>query len=103
MLVLPLMTSQVDIHELTWPAAFNAYGLLLFGGPIELDTKGSGLVIDGWLQLRGWARIGVLVSRLRTLLDEALRKRIDNPSVRGGDEGIISIVRRLVEFNGQDQ
>lgn len=68
-----------------------------------MDTRGSGLMVDGWLRLRGWARIGVLVSRLRTLLDEALRKRIDNPGVQMDDDGVISIVRRLVEFNGQDQ
>jgi hypothetical protein len=43
------------------------------------------------------------VSRLRTLLDEALRKRIDKPGVQIGDDGLISTVRRLVEFNGQDQ
>jgi ATP-dependent RNA helicase DHX57 len=67
-----------------------------------VDTNGVGLLVDGWLRLRGWARIGVLVSRLRTLLDEALRKRIDNPGVQIGDDGLISIVRRLVEFNGQD-
>jgi ATP-dependent RNA helicase DHX57 len=68
-----------------------------------VDTNGVGLLVDGWLRLRGWARIGVLVSRLRTLLDEALRKRIDKPGVQIGDDGLISIVRRLVEFNGQDQ
>jgi ATP-dependent RNA helicase DHX57 len=67
-----------------------------------VDTNGVGLLVDGWLRLRGWARIGVLVSRLRTLLDEALRKRIDKPGVQIGDDGLISIVRRLVEFNGQD-
>ncbi len=60
-------------------------------------------MVDGWLRLRGWARIGVLVSRLRILLDEALRKRIDNPGVQLEDDRVISIVRRLVEYNGQDQ
>ena len=68
-----------------------------------MDTNGSGLLVDGWLRLRGWARIGVLVSRLRILLDEALRKRIDNPGVQRTDDSVIDIVRRLVEFNGLDQ
>jgi len=68
-----------------------------------LDTNGSGLLVDGWLRLRGWARIGVLVSRLRILLDEALRKRIDYPGVQVTDDSVIDIVRRLVEFNGLDQ
>ena len=94
---------MLDFHTLTWRIAFNAYGLLLFGGPIQLDTNGSGLLVDGWLRLRGWARIGVLVSRLRILLDEALRKRIDNPGVQTTDDSVIDIVRRLVEFNGLDR
>lgn len=67
---------------------------------------GRGLVVDGWLRLRGWARIGVLVSRLRTMLDEALAARIDNPSI-GADTGtgdkVIEAVKKLIEFNGLDQ
>lgn len=68
---------------------------------------GRGLVVDGWLRLRGWARIGVLVSRLRTMLDEALAERFDNPSLVAdasniGDR-VIEAVKRLIEFNGLDQ
>jgi hypothetical protein len=88
-------------------AAFNAYSLLLFCGSIELDTVGRGLVVDGWLRLRGWARIGVLVSRLRTMLDEALAERFDNPSLVADGSSIgdrvIEAVKKLIEFNGLDQ
>lgn len=68
-----------------------------------MDTHGHGLIVDGWLRIRGWARIGVLVSRLRTLLDDALRRRIDQPDVYSSDDHLINIVRRLVQLNGQDQ
>lgn len=67
---------------------------------------GRGLVVDGWLRLRGWARIGVLVSRLRTMLDEALAARIDNPGFGldgGASDKVIEAVKRLIEFNGLDQ
>lgn len=67
---------------------------------------GRGLIVDGWLRLRGWARIGVLVSRLRTMLDEALAARIDNPSLGsapGAGDKVIEAVKRLIEFNGLDQ
>ncbi|KAJ5980782.1 hypothetical protein N7481_008080 [Penicillium waksmanii] len=98
-----MATSKVFIRDLT---PFNAYSLLLFCGSITLDTMGRGLVVDGWLRLRGWARIGVLVSRLRTMLDEALAARIDNPAL-GSDGGagdkVIEAVKRLIEFNGLDQ
>jgi hypothetical protein len=75
----------------------------LFSGPISLDTLGRGVVVDGWLRLRGWARIGVLVSRLRMILDEALARKLDNPNAEVEDEEVIGVVRHLVLLNGQDQ
>lgn len=84
--------------------AFNPYALLLFSGPLVLDTLGRGLIVDNWIRLRGWARIGVLVSRLRIMLDEALAKKIENPQGWDLDQGqVIGLVRRLVEWNGLDQ
>ncbi|PYI34062.1 hypothetical protein BP00DRAFT_444166, partial [Aspergillus indologenus CBS 114.80] len=93
---------------------FNAFSLLLFCGSIDLDTTGRGLIVDGWLRLRGWARIGVLVSRLRMMLDEVIAGRIDQPAAGVGSAGsggvsgpladqVIEVVKRLVEFNGLDQ
>ncbi|KAL4990853.1 P-loop containing nucleoside triphosphate hydrolase protein [Aspergillus falconensis] len=108
-------TSKVFIRDLT---PFNAYSLLLFCGSIDLDTTGRGLIVDGWLRLRGWARIGVLVSRLRTMVDEIIATRIDNPGVfleslssssssasgkpRIADQ-VIDVVKKLIDFNGLDQ
>ncbi|OCL12583.1 ATP-dependent RNA helicase A [Glonium stellatum] len=95
-----MATSKVFIRDLT---PFNAYSLLLFSGPISLDTLGRGLVVDGWLRLRGWARIGVLVSRLRAMLDEVLGQKIDNPALDLGGSDVVDIVRRLVELDGLDR
>lgn len=71
---------------------------------------GRGIVVDGWLRLRGWARIGVLVSRLRMMLDDVLSARIDNPSspLLGGageelESKVIELVTKLAEYNGLDQ
>lgn len=84
--------------------AFNAYTALLFSGPITLDTMGRGLIVDGWLRLRGWARIGVLVSRLRIMLDDVLARRIDDPSSAMNDVEVrvVDVVRKLVERDGLD-
>jgi hypothetical protein len=69
-----------------------------------LDTLGRGVLVDGWLPLRGWARIGVLASRLRIMLDEVLAKKVNNPGLEvGDDDKVIDTVRRLVTLNGQDQ
>lgn len=84
-------------------AAFNAYTALLFSGPISLDTLGRGLVVDGWLRLRGWARIGVLVSRLRGMLDDVLARKIDEPEWDLGGNDIVKAVVKLVELDGMDQ
>ncbi|KAL8767015.1 MAG: hypothetical protein Q9209_006369 [Squamulea sp. 1 TL-2023] len=95
-----MATSKVFIRELT---PFNAYTLLLFGGPITLDTLGRGLIVDGWLRLRGWARIGVLVSRLRMMLDDVLARKIENPELDVAESEVVVAVRKLVEFDGMDR
>ncbi|KAL9025571.1 MAG: hypothetical protein Q9196_005634 [Gyalolechia fulgens] len=95
-----MATSKVFVRELT---PFNAYTLLLFGGPIVLDTLGRGLIVDGWLRLKGWARIGVLVSRLRMILDDVLAKKIEDPGIDIASSEVAAIVRKLIEWNGLDR
>lgn len=97
-----MATSKVFIRDLT---PFNAYTLLLFSSPPQIDTLGRGLIVDNWLRLRGWARIGVLVRRLRVMLDEVLAKKIENPEggLEGLGEGVVGVVRRLVELGGLDR
>ncbi|KPI38394.1 putative ATP-dependent RNA helicase ucp12 [Cyphellophora attinorum] len=100
-----LATSKTFIRDLT---PLNAYSLLLFGGKIEVDPTGAGITVDGWLRMRGWARIGVLVRRLRGVLDEELRRRVDGGGDGDGDDKgrwarVLGVVRRLVELNGQDR
>ncbi|CAK7222455.1 Putative ATP-dependent RNA helicase ucp12 [Sporothrix curviconia] len=113
-----ISTSKVFVRDLTLDtAAFNAYTLLMFSGDIELDTLGRGLVVDGWLRLRGWARIGVLVSRLRGMVDRLIARRL-GLGVEGadGDEAaspvtaaseqvdrdVIKAVIKLIELDGMD-
>ncbi|SZF05150.1 unnamed protein product [Blumeria hordei] len=95
-----MATSKVFIRDLT---PFNAYTALLFSGPIVLDTLGRGLIIDGWLRMRGWARIGVLVSKLRGMLDKLLAQKIDEPELDLVGNEIVETALRLVEFDGMDQ
>ncbi|KXX76518.1 putative ATP-dependent RNA helicase ucp12 [Madurella mycetomatis] len=94
-----MSTSKVFVRDLT---PFNAYTLLLFSGAIELDTQGRGLVVDGWLRLRGWARIGVLVSRLRGVIDRLIARRVENPGLDLEGNEIIRVVTKLVELDGLD-
>ena len=93
-------TSKIFIRELT---PLNVFSLLMFSGPITLDTQGRGLLVDGWIKIRGWARIGVLVSRLRKMLDQALAEKIENPGLDISGQEVVNIVRRLVELDGMDR
>ena len=83
-------------------AAFNAYTLLLFCGPIELDTLGRGLVVDGWLRLRGWARVGVLAARLRSMLDAVIALKVEDPGREVSANEVVRAAVRLVELDGMD-
>ncbi|KAK3940754.1 putative ATP-dependent RNA helicase ucp12 [Diplogelasinospora grovesii] len=101
-----ISTSKIFIRDLT---PFNPYTLLLFSGGIELDTQGRGLVVDGWLRLRGWARIGVLVSRLRGIIDKMISLRIDRgePGInteedRSDMREVVRTVVKLIELDGLD-
>ncbi|KAF2633048.1 P-loop containing nucleoside triphosphate hydrolase protein [Macroventuria anomochaeta] len=96
-----MATSKVFIRDIT---PFNAYSLLMFAGQIQVDTLGRGLVIDEWIRLRGWARIGVLISRLRGMLDQVLERMVKEPGKGMGDReaDVVQAVRRLVERDGLD-
>lgn len=82
--------------------AFNVYTLLMFSGPIELDTLGRGLLVDGWLRLRGWARIGVLVARLRSMVDDLIAEKVEKPGLDLRGNEVIRLVTKLIELNGLD-
>ncbi|KAH9904857.1 P-loop containing nucleoside triphosphate hydrolase protein [Xylariomycetidae sp. FL2044] len=94
-----ISTSKVFIRDLT---PFNAFTLLLFSGAIDLDTMGRGLVVDGWLRLRGWARIGVLVSRLRGMVDNIIAMKVNNPQMDVSGNEVVRLVTKLIELDGLD-
>ena len=95
-----MATSKVFIRDLT---PFNVYSLLMFSGSIGIDPQGRGLLVDGWLRLRGWARIGVLVSRLRMMVDDLLARKVDEPEMDMSESDVVRVVRRLVELDGLDR
>lgn len=102
-----ISTSKVFIRDCT---PCNAFAVLLLGGPVVVDTSGRGLMVDGWIRMRGWARIGALVGRLRRMLDDVLARRFETMNDHDGVAGlndaeteeVVAIVRRLVELDGMD-
>jgi len=61
---------------------------------------GRGITVDGWLKLRGWGRIGILVARLRAMLDQVLQDKIDDPGLELAGNEVVACVARLVGSNG---
>lgn len=61
---------------------------------------GRGITVDGWLRLRGWGRIGILVAQLRMMLDRLLEAKIDDPDMDLRGNEVVACVRRLIEGNG---
>lgn len=59
-------------------------------------------MVDGWLRLRGWARIGVLVSRLRGMVDDIIAKKVENPGMDLRNDDVIKAVVKLIELDGLD-
>ena len=95
-----MSTSKVFIRELT---PCNVFALLMFGGRIEIDPQGRGLLVDGWLRLRGWARIGCLASRVRGMLDRVLEGKVEDPGRDVSGSEVVGLVRGLVERDGLDR
>lgn len=93
-------TTKIFIRNVT---PYNAYTALMFCGNIMLDTMGRGLVLDEDTKLRGWARIGALVNRLRILLDEVLARKVEDPALDVSGNDVVAAVRKLVEFDGLDR
>ena len=52
--------------------------------------------------MRGWARIGVLVARLRGMVDDLIEQKIENPGLGSGGEEVIEVVKKLIELDGMD-
>ncbi|AET40867.1 RNA helicase Ecym_7009 [Eremothecium cymbalariae DBVPG len=75
------VTSKFYLNYIT---PTSTLALLLFGGPIRYDTNGSvhspGIVVDNWLPIRTWCKNGVLIKELRALLDQTIKKKLDNPN-----------------------
>ena len=45
----------------------------------------------------------MLVSRLRSMLDDVLAKKVDEPEMDLGENEVVAIVTKLVELDGMDQ
>lgn len=74
------VTSKLYLREVT---PISALSLLLVGGPLSYDVNEKehsyGIIVDNWLPIRTWCKNAVLIKELRTLLDQAIKDKLENP------------------------
>ncbi|KAF8421014.1 P-loop containing nucleoside triphosphate hydrolase protein [Tirmania nivea] len=101
------LPQKVTIREIT---PVGTYTLLLLGGELGVDTLGRGMTVDGWMRVRGWGRIGVLVGMMRRLMERVLRDRFlvsgvveeEEQNRREREREVVRLVRRLIEGEGHE-
>jgi HrpA-like RNA helicase len=78
------ITSKLFLREITPTTTLST---LLFGGNFTYDLssisagkQSPGIVLDSWLPIKTWSKNAVLVKELRTLLDKAVKDKLENPS-----------------------
>ncbi|ODQ82904.1 hypothetical protein BABINDRAFT_178978 [Babjeviella inositovora NRRL Y-12698] len=99
-------TTKLYLRDIT-PA--TTLVVLLFGGIINYDLTGlsqgktsPGIVMDGWLPIRTWCKNGVLIKKLRQMLDEVIREKLEAPSYDAagensvGDDPIVVALHRFL-------
>jgi ATP-dependent RNA helicase DHX57 len=92
-----VQTSKVFVRDSSVPPI---YALLLFGGKITVKHEAGLLVLDGWLELRAPARIGVLVKEVRQALDALLAMKIEDPSLDISANPLLELVVALIARDG---
>lgn len=98
------VTSKHFLRDITPTSTITT---LLFGGDITYDIsnqasaslKCPGIVLDRWQPIRTWCKNGVLIKRLRLLLDRVIENKLSNPlfeKQRAADEEIIDVVKKVL-------
>lgn len=86
----------------------STIAVLLFGGSLSYNLSTSlnspHVVVDNWSPLRIWCKNGILIKELRSLIDEVIKEKLDNPhyikedySTKGDD--VLKIVEKIVKTN----
>jgi len=103
-------TQKLYLRDITPTSTIAA---LLFGGDIAYDmtshvTTGKsspGIILDNWMPIRTWCKNGVLIKRLRILLDSLIEDRLSNPHYSGDEDGsansndeILAVIERILNI-----
>ncbi|KAJ2402566.1 helicase [Coemansia sp. RSA 2559] len=93
--------SKVYVRDVTVP---GIYAILMLGPPLAVDHDNKVVSIgsSGALAVRAWPRIAVLVNQLRRLIDELLRRKLDDAgSVSLEGHPVVEAVLQLIRTDGR--
>jgi len=94
-------TSKTFLRDAT---EIPIYALLLFASRFSINHIRGGITLgkNGWIQLRAWARIGVLVTQLRHLLDAQLNESLEQVQIvdLGEHNPVIHAMLKLITHDG---
>ncbi|ANB12516.1 putative helicase [Sugiyamaella lignohabitans] len=93
-----MSTTKLFINGLT---PVSTYGMLFFSNSITVDPLGEGIIVDGWLGLKCWPRVGILVRLLRKLFNSLLDSKFADPRLDISKHEIMDIVQKLIQSDGQ--
>ncbi|KAJ1730964.1 helicase, partial [Coemansia biformis] len=93
----PMAGGKLMLRDVTVP---SMYALLLFGPCVVVDHEYKVVEAGQGLSVRAWPRIGVLVASLRRLLDELLRRRLDDAALDICAHPVVETVLHLIQTDG---
>ncbi|ORY78254.1 P-loop containing nucleoside triphosphate hydrolase protein [Protomyces lactucae-debilis] len=77
----------------------STYSQLLLGHSLQLDGQGRGLIVNDWVKLRAFPKIGVLCKLLRIMLDDILLNKFEFPQ-ETASPAVLSLITDLLASNG---
>lgn len=96
-------TTKLYLRDIT---PTSTLATLLFGGEIYYNlsqniANGStspGIVLDNWMPIKTWCKNGVLIKRLRKLLDGLLDAKLSNPTqaANTSNDDVLTIIERIL-------
>lgn len=98
-------TTKLYLREIT---PTSTLAVLFFGGEILYDMsthvtsgmRSPGIVLDRWMPVRTWCKNGVLLKRLRKLLDQVIGNKLSDPNrenAKAADDEILKVVIDVLE------
>ncbi|KAI9500358.1 P-loop containing nucleoside triphosphate hydrolase protein [Coemansia spiralis] len=92
-------SDKVFLRDATVPGLL---AVLMFGPPLSVDHKNKTVAAGKVAAVRAWPRVAVLVNQLRRLLDELLRRKLDDPANISIDgHPIVNAVLQLIQTDGR--